>query len=53
MQQTEETRVQSLSGEDPLEVEMATHSSIVARQTPQKEERGGLQSVGSHRVGQD
>ena len=36
---------------DPLEKEMATHSSILARKTPRTEEPGGLQSEGSQRVG--
>ena len=39
-----ETWVQSLDGEDPLEKEMATHSSILARRIPWTEEPGGLQS---------
>ena len=42
-----ETRVQSLCREDPLEKEMATHSSILAWRIPQAEEPGGLQSLGS------
>ena len=42
-----ETRVQSLGQEDPLEKEMATHSSVLAREMPWTEEPGGLQSVGS------
>ena len=41
-----ETWVQSLGGEDPLEKEMATHSSILAWRIPWTEEPGGLQSVG-------
>ena len=41
---------QSLSGEDPLEEEMTTHSSILAWKIPQTEEPGRLQSIGSHRV---
>ena len=41
-----ETRVQSLGGEDPLEKEMAAHSSILAWETPLTEEPGGLQSMG-------
>ena len=45
-----ETRVQSLGGEDPLEKEMATHSSILAWKVPWTEEPGGLQSMGSQRV---
>ena len=48
-----ETRVQSLGREDLLEKEMATHSSILAWKTPWIEEPGGLQSIGSQRVGQD
>ena len=48
-----ETRVQSLSQEDLLEKEMATHSSILAWRIPWTEEPGGLQSMGSHRVGHD
>ena len=40
-------RVQSLDSEDPLEKEMATHSSILAWETPWTEEPGGLQSMGS------
>ena len=43
----------SLGGEDPLEGEMATHSSILAWRTPWTEEPGGLWSIGSPRVGQD
>ena len=46
-----ETQVQSLGQEDPLEKEMATHSSILAWRTPWTEEPGGLQSMGSQRVG--
>ena len=42
-----ETWVQSLGREDPLEKEMATHSSILAWNTPLMEEPGGLQSIGS------
>ena len=43
----QETRVQSLGQEDPLEKEMATHSSILAWRIPWTEELGGLQSTGS------
>ena len=43
----EETWVQSLGGEDPLEKGMATHSSILAWRIPWTEEPGGLQSTGS------
>ena len=42
---------QSLGQEDPLEEEMKTHSSILARITPWTEEPGGLQSMGWQRVG--
>ena len=45
------TWVQSLGWEDPLEENMATHSSVVAWVIPWTEEPGGLQSVGSQRVG--
>ena len=48
-----ETWVRSLDQEDPLEKEMATHSSILAWRIPWIEEPGGLQSVGSQRVGHD
>ena len=47
----QEIRVQSLGWEDPLEKEMATHSSILAWRIPWTEEPGGLQSTGSQRVG--
>ena len=43
--------VQSLGWEDPLEEEMATHSSILALEMPGTEESGGLQSMGSQTVG--
>ena len=46
-----ETWVQSLGWEDPLEKEMATHSSTLAWRIPWTEEPGGLQSMGSQRVG--
>ena len=46
MQETQETWVQSLGWEDPLEEEMATHASILAWKIPWTEEPGGLQSVG-------
>ena len=42
----QETWVSSLCGEDPLETEMATHSSILAWRIPWTEELGGLQSTG-------
>ena len=48
-----ETQVQSLGREDPLEKEMATHSSALAWRIPWTEEPGRLQSVGSQRVGHD
>ena len=48
-----ETWVQSLRQKDTLEEEMATHSSILAWRIPWTEEPGGLQSMGSQRVGQD
>ena len=48
-----ETWVQSLGREDPLEKEMATHSSILAWRIPWMEEPGGLQTTGSQRVGHD
>ena len=54
-----ETQVQSLGQEDPLEKEMATHSSTLAWKIPwmeqpgQKEEPGGLQSMVSQTVGHD
>ena len=47
----QETRVQSLGREDPLEEGMATHSSIPAWRIPWTEEPGGLQSMGSQRAG--
>ena len=50
MQETQEMWVRSLGWEDPLEEEMATHSSIVAWKFPWMEEPGGLQSMGSQRV---
>ena len=49
----QETQVQSLGQEDLLEKEMATHSSILAWKIPWTEEPGGLQSMGSQRVGHD
>ena len=50
MQETQEMWVQSLDWEDPLEVEMAAHSGILAWRIPQTEEPGGLQSVELQRV---
>ena len=49
----QETWVQSLGQEDPLEEVMATHSSVLAWRLPWTEEPGGLQSMGSQRVGHD
>ena len=49
----QETQVQSLGREDPLEKEMATHSSTLAWKIPWMEEPGRLQSIGSLRVGHD
>ena len=49
----QETRVQSLGWEDPLEKEMATHSSILAWKIPWMEEHGRLQYMGLQRVGHD
>ena len=51
MQETSETQVRSLGQEEPLEEEMATHSSILVWKIPWTEESGGLQSTGSQRVG--
>ena len=51
MQEMQETWVQSLGRKDPLEKEMATHSSILAWEIPWTEEPGRLQSIGSQRVG--
>ena len=51
MQEMKETCVQSLGGEDPLEEGVETHSSILAWRIPRTEELGGLQSMGSQRVG--
>jgi len=47
----QETWVQSLGQEDPLEKEMATHSSVLAWEIPQTGEPFGLQSMGLRRVG--
>ena len=49
----QETQVQSLGQEDPLEKEMAIHSSTLAWKILWVEEPGGLQSTGSQRVGHD
>ena len=50
VQKTQETWVQSLGREDPLEEKMTTHSSVLAWNTSWKEKPGGLQSMGSQRV---
>ena len=50
---TWETQVHSLGRDDPLEKEMATHSSILAWKIPRTEEPGRLQSMGLKRVGHD
>ena len=49
----QETQVRSLGREDPLEKEMATHSSTLAWRIPWTEEPGRLQSTGPQRVGHD
>ena len=49
----QEIQVRSLGGEDALEKEMATYSSILAWRIPWTEESGGLQSMESQRTGQD
>ena len=53
MQETQETQVQSLGQEDPLEEEIAIHFSILAWEIPWTEETGGLQPRGVHRLGHD
>ena len=53
IQETQQIQVRSLGPEDPLEKEMAIHSSILAWEIPWTEEPGGLQSVGSQRVRQN
>ena len=53
MQEPQETRVRSLGGEDPLEKEMATHSSTLAWKIPWTEEHGRLQSMRLQRIGHD
>ena len=52
-QKTQELQVQSLGQEDPLEKEVATHSSMLAWEIPWTEGPGRLQSMGSQRVGHD
>ena len=49
----QETWVRSVGQEDPLEEEMATHSSVLAWRIPGTEEPGGLQSMGLQKVGHD
>ena len=49
----QETRARSLGWEDPLEKEIATHPCIPAREIPQTEETGKLQSMGLQRVEHD
>ena len=49
----QETRVQSMGQEDPLEKRIAIHSCILAWRIPWKEEPGRVQSMGSKRVGHD
>ena len=53
MQETQEIHVLSLDWEDPMETEMATHSSVLAWRIPGMGEPRGLPSTGSHRVGHD
>ena len=53
MQDKMETRVQSLGQEDPLEKEVATHSSLLTWKIPWMEKLGGPQSMGSQRVRHD
>ena len=53
MQETQDMQVWSPGREDPLEEEIANHSSILAWKIPWRQETGGLQSKGSQRVGHD
>ena len=53
MQETQETWVQSLGWEDPLEEEMATHFGILAWKIPWTEEPDGQRFMGLHRAGHD
>ena len=46
----QETQVRFMGWEDPLEEEIATHSSILAWEIPQTEEPGGVQSMGSQKI---
>ena len=49
----QQTQVRTLGQEDPLEKELATHSNILTWEIPWTEEPGGLQPMGSQRVGHD
>ena len=53
MQKMQETHIQSLGKEDPLEEEMTTHYSILSQKIPWTEEPGGLRSIDLQRVGHD
>ena len=53
MQDMQGTQVQSLGQVDPLEKEVAAHSGILAWEIPRTEEPGGLQFMGSQRIGHD
>ena len=53
MKEMQETWIWSLGGEDPLEEELATHSSILAWKSPQTEQPARLQSMGLQRAGHD
>ena len=53
MQEMQETQVQCLGQEDPLEKEVATHSSILVWEIPWTEKPDGLQSMGTQSVGND
>ena len=53
MQKTQEMRILSLDWEDPLEEEMATHSSTLKGRLLRIEDPGGLQSIGSQRIRRD
>ena len=53
VQETQESWVRFLVQKDPVEEEIATHSRILAWKIPWTEEPGGLQSIGSQRVGHD
>ena len=53
LQETPETRIQSLGWEDPLEEGLVTHSSILSWRIPWTEDPGGLQSIVSQRVRHD